>query len=241
MGPGGGAAGARAQLWLAVVADNGATRRRIVAQLGDLFRVAASSPTPYSLGKLCGDHPPDLVVMKLDSTGHEPVRAIRSVRDSLPGARIVVIASPGREHDIRRALHAGADGVVLDPDLGRTLGPTVAAVLAGQLTLPRAVRHHVEKRALSYREKQVLGLALSGATSRQVADSLFLAETTVKTHLARAFAKLGVRSRAEAAAVVLDPETDAGQRLPPSVWPGGTDRRLTLVPSPSAKATRARE
>jgi DNA-binding NarL/FixJ family response regulator len=251
MGPssGLGRAGVRAQPCLAVVARDGATRRRIAAQLGDGFRVTATGPTPPSVRELCGDDQPDVVVMKLDSMGREPIRAIRSVHDSLPNARIVVIASPGREHDIRRALHAGADGLVLDSELRRTLGPTVAAVLAGQLSLPRALRHLVEKRALSYREKQVLALALSGATSRQVADSLFLAETTVKTHLARAFRKLGVRSRAEAAAVVLDPEAEPGQRLPVSVWPADAGRfargepgaavgRLTLVPPPSAEGTR---
>jgi DNA-binding NarL/FixJ family response regulator len=129
----------------------------------------------------------------------------------------VVVTDPTREHDIRRAFRAGADGLVFASDVDRALAPTVRAVLAGQLSLPCQHRRHLEKQALSYREQQVLGLVINGATNRQAADALVLAESTVKGHLASAFAKLGVRSRAEAAAVLLDPEAEAGH-TPLALW-----------------------
>jgi len=72
--------------------------------------------------------------------------------------------------------------------------------------VPREAREHVEKPVLSLREKQILNLVVSGLTNRQIAERLYLAESTVKTHLTAAFGKLGVRSRSEAAAALLDPE-----------------------------------
>ena len=197
-----------------------AARRAVSALLEDEFRLAATSSSPEALVKRCGDCQPDAVVIELDlNQNREPIGALRRVHEALPDARIVVIADPTRDHDIRRALHAGVDGLVLQSNVERTLAPTLRAALAGQLSLPREHRHHVEKRALSYREQQVLGLVINGSTNRQTADALCLTESTVKGHLASAFAKLGVRSRAEAAAVLLDPEAEPGQRLPSSVWP----------------------
>jgi DNA-binding NarL/FixJ family response regulator len=79
----------------------------------------------------------------------------------------------------------------------------------------------VEKPAFSHREKQVLRLVADGLTNSEIAERLFLSESTVKSHLSTAFAKLGVRSRKEAAALVLDPEgalgailLDAGEPTP---------------------------
>jgi DNA-binding NarL/FixJ family response regulator len=206
---------------LAVVVRTAAARRVVSALLEDDFRLAAKSSTPGALVKRCGSTQPDAVLIELHLDGHQAISELRRVHEALPDARIVIIADPTREHDVRLALHAGVDGLVLRSELERALAPTLRAVLAGQLSLPRRHRPHVEKRALSYREQQVLGLVINGATNRQAADALFLTESTVKGHLVSAFAKLGVRSRSEAAAVLQDPEAEASLRLPPSVWPPG--------------------
>jgi DNA-binding NarL/FixJ family response regulator len=203
---------------LAVVVRGSSARRGLSALLEKEFRIAAASSTPNTLIERCGESQPDAVVIKLDVNGHGPIRALRRLREALPDTRIVVVTDPSREHDIRRAFRSGADGLVFAPDVGRALAPTVRAVLAGQLSLPCQHRRHLEKRALSYREQQVLGLVINGATNRQAADALVLAESTVKGHLASAFEKLGVRSRAEAAAVLLDPEAEAGHTLPLDPW-----------------------
>lgn len=204
---------------LGLVAGGSAALAAIKALLTGEYRLSAASPTIDELLGRCAERPPDAVVVELDLDGQAPMRALRRLREALPDARIVVITEPTREHDVRRALRAGADGLVLRSEVQRALGPTLQAVLSGQLVMPRRHRHHLEKRALSYREQQVLSLVVRGATNRQVADALILAESTVKGHLASAFAKLGVRSRAEAAAVLLDAEAEPGQALQPSVWP----------------------
>ena len=91
--------------------------------------------------------------------------------------------------------------MVLDAEVAEALAPTLRAVLCGQLCLPRESRRLTAPPTFSHREKQVLSLLTTGVTNRQIGDALFLTESTVKSHLASAFGKLGVRSRAEAAAV----------------------------------------
>jgi DNA-binding NarL/FixJ family response regulator len=204
---------------LGVVVSSEAAVRATKALLAGEYRLRASSPTISDLIGRCSHRQPDAIVIEIVLDGHGPIRALRRLRDALPDARIVVIADPPRDHDVRRALRAGADGLVLQSRVELALDPTVRGVLAGQLVMPRRHRHHLEKRALSYREQQVLGLVIRGATNRQAADALVLAESTVKGHLASAFAKLGVRSRAEAAAVLLDAEAEPGQALQLSSLP----------------------
>jgi len=94
--------------------------------------------------------------------------------------------------------------------LESVLSPTVRAVLAGQTAVPAAARHELDQPALSGREKQVLGIVVTGLSNKAIAGQLFLAESTVKCHLSSAFSKLGVHSRNEAADVVLQSEHQFG-------------------------------
>jgi DNA-binding NarL/FixJ family response regulator len=76
--------------------------------------------------------------------------------------------------------------------------------------VPTALGRHIAPRPLSHREKEILALVVLGLTNGQIASRLFLAESTVKTHISSAFRKLDVRSRAEAAARIQDPEAGYG-------------------------------
>ena len=112
--------------------------------------------------------------------------------------------------DVRRALELGVDGIVLKEGLEGALGAVVEAVCAGQVSAPSGQRRALRARALTAREKQVLMMVVTGLTNSQIADELFLAVSTVKSHLSSAFGKLGVSSRSEAVAVILDPERGRG-------------------------------
>jgi len=106
---------------------------------------------------------------------------------------------------VRRALELGVDGVVLVDQVEAALSAVVEAVCAGQVSVPSERRREVRTMALTNREKQILGLVVGGLTNAQIARELYLAESTVKSHLSSAFMKLGVSSRNEAVAVILDP------------------------------------
>jgi DNA-binding NarL/FixJ family response regulator len=138
---------------------------------------------------------------------------IRAVDDRFPGVPIVVIASKSGT-GVHKSLEAGAGGLVLDSEIETALGATIRAVCAGQIVVPQLFRRAAIRPALSHREKETLALLATGLTNRQIAARLFLAESTVKTHLSSIFGKLGVTSRNEAAALVLDPDTKLGITLP---------------------------
>ena len=114
--------------------------------------------------------------------------------------------------DARRALAAGAAGIVFAHDL-TPLAATVAAVAVGQLAVPSSLRAGVAKPTLTTREKQIMALVVLGLTNREIADRLVLAESTVKSHLFSAFRRLGVRTRKEATALILDREQGLGSGI----------------------------
>jgi DNA-binding NarL/FixJ family response regulator len=156
---------------------------------------------------------PALLVVWVDDSISRLSACVEPLTADFPQAPVIVVCSSIERWGIREALMAGASGVVLWDDLGFALAPTMRAVLAGQACVPRAHSRQIEPPALSSREKQILGLIVMGYSNGQIAQQLFLAESTVKSHLSSAFGKLGVRSRNEAVHLILDPERGLGMGI----------------------------
>jgi DNA-binding NarL/FixJ family response regulator len=153
---------------------------------------------------------PSLIVLWIEDTSSGLPGAIQPLTQRFPEAALIVVCSGIERWGVRGALAAGAAAVVLTRDLDSALGPCLHAVHAGQACVPRGHWRQVEPPALSSREKQILGLVVMGFSNNQIAEQLFLAESTVKSHLSSAFSKLGVRSRNEATNLILDPDRGLG-------------------------------
>jgi DNA-binding NarL/FixJ family response regulator len=119
--------------------------------------------------------------------------------------RVVAVSPPCGPLGLRRAVRAGADSLVLDHELEDVLAPAVRAVAAGLTAVPALLRSGAERLAFSHREREVLRLAVTGHTNGEIASMLFLAESTVKSHLSSAYRKLGAAGRNEAASMIFDP------------------------------------
>jgi DNA-binding NarL/FixJ family response regulator len=157
------------------------------------------------------DADPDAVVLVLGRAAPVDPDAVAVLRAEHPDARVVILAPDDRRSgELRRLLRAGADAVVFDAQAEACLALTVRAVHAGQIVVPRSLRQHLVRAPLSHREKQILRFVVRGFTNRQIADELFLAESTVKTHLSSAFTKLDTHSRAEVTELILDPDEGRG-------------------------------
>ena len=136
-------------------------------------------------------------------------------------ASLVVVVSPAcGPLGARRAIRAGADSVVLEAELELALAPAVRAVDAGLSAIPALLRAAADRVALSHREREVLRLAVAGHTNNEIAATLFLAESTVKSHLSSAYRALGAASRKDAASLILDPD---GGLLEMVLGPGTLD------------------
>ncbi len=145
---------------------------------------------------------------------HPDVAIVQGQLDSYPlpwpEAPTVVVLSGADPREVTAALREGAAGVVERDTLATTLPATIAAVACGQLCVPRAFAAETERPLLSIREKQVLGMVVLGFANVEIAQRLFVTESTVKSHLNSAFRKLGVRSRVEATALILNPTSGLG-------------------------------
>ncbi len=154
-----------------------------------------------------------IIVLVCDVDKPREMAALRRLRRDAPDPAIVVISPPTTGTGVRRVLDAGAVALVFEPELERTLATTVRAVSIGQSAVPREFLASVERPVLSHRENEVLALVRKGLTNGEIAKQLFLAESTVKSHLSSIFTKFGVRSRKEVAAAFADGDPGLGEAV----------------------------
>jgi DNA-binding NarL/FixJ family response regulator len=152
----------------------------------------------------------DVYVAPCDLRQEGVLEQVRERVKALPGRLVLVLAGGATGRELKAALRAGAAGLVREQDAGATLAATVIAVGGGQLSIPIELAHQVEKPVLSRRQKQVIGLVVLGLSNGEIAAKLHLSEHTVKCHLYASFRKLGVNSRDEAVALILDPDAGLG-------------------------------
>ncbi len=182
------------------------TARRLEAGLETEFEIVSCGHSASAVLE-GAERPVELIVLAGDEELLERGGAVELLRHRHPDCRIVLVVPSDQRSLIRKALRLGVDGVVPHALADVALGASVWAVLAGQLSVPQSLRRHASWASFSTRERQVLGLVADGLTNNEIARHLYLSESTVKTHLSSSFRKLGVSSRAEATAAVLDPDT----------------------------------
>jgi DNA-binding NarL/FixJ family response regulator len=137
-----------------------------------------------------------------DGRGTELVRDLRLKGVAAPALLMTANEESGFNEAAREA---GAQGTVLKTGSADELVEAVRRVHDGDASYDaRHPRRAAGKTALSPREREVLRLVASGSTNQQIASQLGVGSETVKTLLARTFAKLGVRRRAEAVSAAHD-------------------------------------
>jgi DNA-binding NarL/FixJ family response regulator len=194
------------QVSIAILTARGGIRRRLLGVLeadGALTIVSGVS----SLEQLTHvEESPDVIVVDAEPE-HGVVRAVRII---FPESVLIAVVPGTSSQRLRGALAEGADGVVILERLEQSLVATIGAACAGQVAVPRELRMSIIRPMLSTREKQVLGMVVMGFSNGEIARQLHLAESTIKSHLSSSFTKLGVRSRNEAAELILDADGGLG-------------------------------
>lgn len=181
-------------------------RRRIASSLSDRdMKVVAMVDDAAEIAALDFDAKA-IVVLACDVDKPRQIAALRRLRSDSRRPAVVAISPPATGTGVRRALDAGAAALVFDTELERALATTVRAVAIGQAVVPRELRASISAPVLSHRENQVLALVRTGLTNAEIAERLYLAESTIKSHLSSIFDKFGVRSRKEVAAALADAE-----------------------------------
>jgi len=193
-----------------VVADDHPIVRAGLSALFGLepdIEVVAEASTPDEAVAATVHENPDVVLMDLQfgarsqATGADATRRIRAL-DAAP--YVLVLTNYDSDADILGAVEAGASGYLLKDAPPHELIAAVRAAAAGESALAPVIasrllsRMRAPQASLSSREIEVLELVAAGRSNTEVAGDLFVSETTVKSHLAHIFTKLGVTSRTAA-------------------------------------------
>lgn len=195
-----------------VVDDHPVVRAGLVGLLdgeGEIAVVGQAEDGAQAVS-LARDLEPDVVLMDLRMPGLDGAAATAQILAERPATRVVVLTTFETDADILRAVEAGATGYLLKDTPHAELLAAVRAAARGETVLapPVAQRLLSELRSggerLTPREVEVLGAVARGLSNAQVGAELFISEATVKTHLLRIFAKLGVDDRTRAVTVALE-------------------------------------
>ena len=173
----------------------------IINQESDL-QVIAEAANGLEAVEAYERHRPDVTLLDLRMPVMEGVEAVRQIRERDPNARVIVLTTYDTDHDIARALKAGAKAYILKDISVDDLINCIHDVLAGKTYLAPAaaakLAEGVTRVQLTPREMATLRLMADGKTNKEIAKELDISERTVKTHLGHLFEKLGVTNRTEA-------------------------------------------
>jgi DNA-binding NarL/FixJ family response regulator len=171
---------------------------------------AADGPAAVRLAR---DLAPDIVLMDVEMPGGDGITATARLLERLPDTRVLVLTMFDLDDYVTEALRAGASGFLIKTTDPHDLVARVKACAAGDTTLSPTVlgrlvdtfvEAHTRERppagvkGLTDRERDVLRAMSRGLSNAEIAADLYLAETTVKTHVARILTKLEVRDRVQA-------------------------------------------
>jgi DNA-binding NarL/FixJ family response regulator len=193
-----------------VIADDNAIVRAGLTQLltsSDEIELVGVASDGAEAIELVAEHRPDVVLIDLVMPGVDGVEATRTLVAAQAELPVVVLTSFSDRERILAALDAGAAGYLLkDGDPDELIRGLLAAARGESPLHPRAAgallsarRKTAGARQLSSREQEVLDLVADGMSNKRIAMRLEISEKTVKAHLTRIYAQLGVSDRTEAA------------------------------------------
>ncbi|MFF8380804.1 response regulator [Streptomyces sp. NPDC015661] len=189
--------------------DHVVVRAGLLALLGSTpdIEVVGEAGSGEEAVALAAKLKPDVVLMDLQlGAGIDGVEATRRIAPT--GVHVLVLTTYDTDADITRAIEAGATGYLLKAERPEELFAAIHSAAQGRTALSPPVASRVMDRmrgaagpSLTDRERDILGQLGRGLGNREIARALFISEATVKTHLGRIYAKLGVDTRAGAVAV----------------------------------------
>ena len=202
-----------------VVADDHEVVRAGFAALLDTqpdFTVVGTAADGAEAVSTCRDRRPDVVLMDIRMPGLDGIAATRLLTSAHPGPRVLILTTFDLDEYVYDALQAGASGFLLKDVTAERLFDAVRVIAGGEALLaPSVTRRLISEFArqrrrpaadgpaaslevLTPRETEVLRLIAEGLSNTEIAARLVVTEETVKSHVSRILAKLGLRDRTQA-------------------------------------------
>ncbi|MDR7002469.1 NarL family two-component system response regulator LiaR [Neobacillus niacini] len=152
---------------------------------------------------------PDIILMDLVMKEMDGIEATRQIIEQWPEAKVIIVTSFLDDEKVYPALEAGATSYMLKTSKASEIADAVRATYHGQSVLEpevtgkmmvkmRQKNQHLPHEELTTRELEILLLMAEGKTNQDIADELFIALKTVKTHVSNILSKLRVQDRTQA-------------------------------------------
>jgi DNA-binding NarL/FixJ family response regulator len=190
---------------------------RMILEAEDGLEVAGEAGNGAEAVELARRCRPDVVLMDIRMPGTDGIEATRRITAAEPDVRVLVLTTFDVDEYAFGALRAGASGFLLKDVRPAELVAAVRTVAAGDAVVsPRVTRRLLEEyaqvlpvagdppdspyprlAALTEREREVLATVAQGLSNTEIAAALHVSETTVKSHVGRILAKLGLRDRVQ--------------------------------------------
>ncbi len=191
--------------------------RLILNAAGDVSVVAEATGGHQAVG-LAADLDPDVILMDIRMDGMDGIEATRLITAGSSRARVVILTTFDVRDHVYEALRAGASGFLVKRTAPNELlhavraaaagdallSPSVTRMMLDEFTAPPPEIESPEIERLTPRERDVLVELGLGYSNTEIAERLFIAESTVKTHVKRLLLKLGLRDRVQAVVFAYD-------------------------------------
>lgn len=204
------------QISILVVDDHQIVRQGIRSLLSNYseFDIVGEAADGHSALKQVRQLTPDVTLLDIRLPGDSGLEVLRQIRQVQPEARVLMLTSFDDEEYVLGALRAGAQGFVLKSVSDEMLVQAIHSVCRGERALSPQITEQVVRWATSQPpeltpakpvpfaedEQRILRLLVEGASNNDIADELFISNTTLKRKLRKIFAKMNVQTRAQAAA-----------------------------------------
>ncbi|HEY6533225.1 MAG TPA: response regulator transcription factor [Acidimicrobiales bacterium] len=184
--------------------------RDLVEACGDMTVVGEAGTAEEAFGRIPATNP-DVAVLDVRLPDGNGVEVCREIRSSHPDINCLMLTSFSDDEAMLDAIMAGASGYVLKQIRGNEIVDAIRTAATGRSLLDSRATERLRERLrkgpeqddrlkhLTPQEQRILTLLADGRTNRQIADSMFLAEKTVKNYVSNVLAKMGMSRRTEAA------------------------------------------
>ncbi|WP_299015995.1 response regulator [uncultured Photobacterium sp.] len=201
--------------WKIMIVDDHPLMRRGISQLLSFepdFKIVGEASNGADAVLLASENDPDLILLDLNMKGMSGLDTLNAMRAEGIQSSIVVLTVSDSRADIKALVNAGADGYLLKDTEPDQLIELLKQALSGNQAYSDLVREYLEDtteqdsllNTLTEREMQILKEVAKGYRNKQIADSLFISESTVKVHMKSLLKKLQVKSRTAATVLYLE-------------------------------------
>ena len=180
------------------------------------FECVGTTNTSKRLLELVSELAPDTVLLDIAMTDGLPHEVVSQIKSINPDTKVIILTHSENDFHVVSCLKMGVDGYLLKDIAQRQLINAITVVNSGEQVLCPIASHSVSRLLqgdidnsvvgvcpLTGRELEVVKLAATGLTNRQIAEKLYLAEPTIASHFVNIYRKMQVASRAEAVASCL--------------------------------------